>query len=301
MRASATAALLADALIGEPPARFHPTVWMGNWISAGLRRHHSRSNAASFRDGAALVAVGAAISAVLALALDAAIGTVPGILGSIARGVALKPALSLRPLLSAGRIVQAALERGELDEARRLLGMHLVSRDTSELSAAEVAGATIESIAENLNDSVVAPLLAFRLGGLAGAYAFRMINTADAMLGYRTPTLEWFGKAAARTDDVAAFIPARIAAALICCSAPVGSGSAYGAATTAIRDAGLTASPNAGWPMAAMAGALNLRLTKRSHYALNEKGRDPQPHDIGRSCRIVLTSAIVAAVITDVA
>ena len=299
MRGAALIALLADLTAGEPPERFHPTVWMGRWISGGRARRRSQSAAASFGEGAALLAGGITISAALAMAVDVAAGAAFGGFAGFARGVALKPALSLRPLLEAGRAVQSALERGQLDDARRLLARHLVSRDTSALSAAEVAGAAIESVAENLNDSVVAPLLAFRVEGLAGAYAFRMINTADAMLGYRTPELEWFGKAAARTDDLAAFIPARVAALLICCTAPVAGGAAGRAAAAALRDATKTASPNAGWPMAAMAGALGVRLTKGSHYELNADGRDPAAADIGRSCRIVALSAVLAAALVD--
>ena len=273
---------------------------MGKWITGGLARREPKSNAQTFRDGAALVAAGVVMSAAMAGAVDAAVGRMADPYAGIARGITLKPALSLRPLLSAGREVQTALEAGQLNDARRLLSTHLVSRDTRDLSAAEVAGAAIESVAENLNDSVVAPLLAFRFGGLAAAYAFRMINTADAMLGYHTTELEWFGKAAARADDVVAFIPARLAATLICCAAPGGGGSARSAAVTAVRDARLTASPNAGWPMAAMAGALGIRLTKRSHYTLNAAGRDATPQDIARSCRIVMVSAIFAAILVDI-
>lgn len=299
MRSSALIALLADLTVGEPADLFHPTIWMGRWIAAGRARRRSSGASASFGEGALLLAGGIAISAALAAAVDVAAGAVFDGFTGVARGVALKPALSLRPLLAAGRAVQSALDRGALDDARRLLARHLVSRDTSTLSAAEVAGAAIESVAENLNDSVVAPLLAFRVGGLAGAYAFRMINTADAMLGYRTPELEWFGKAAARTDDLAAFIPARVAALLICCTAPVAGGATGRAVGTALRDAAKTTSPNAGWPMAAMAGALGVRLTKRSCYALNAEGRDPAAADIGRSCRIVALSAVLAAALVD--
>ena len=142
--------------------------------------------------------------------------------------MALKPALSLAPLIEAATDVQRALQRGHLIEARRLLGWHLVSRNTNDLSPAEVAGAAIESVAENLSDSVVAPLIAFRVGGLAGAYAYRMLNTADAMLGYHTPELEWFGKAAARADDIVNLLPSRVTAGLICCTARIGRGSPDG-------------------------------------------------------------------------
>jgi adenosylcobinamide-phosphate synthase len=256
-----------------------------------------------------VVGVGVAVAAASGALLDTGIACVAFPWKTLLRGVALKPALSLRPLLAAARAVQEALERQDLAEARRLLGYHLVSRDTSDLTASEVAGATIESVAENLNDSVVAPLLAFRLGGLPAAYAYRLINTADAMFGYHTEELEWFGKFAARTDDVVGFLPARLSALLIACAAPLGTrhplhgATAWDAARGALRmawsDAHHTASPNAGWPMAAMAGALGVRLTKRDVYVLNAPARAPRATDIAHAVRIVAGAAVLIALSLD--
>jgi adenosylcobinamide-phosphate synthase len=126
-----------------------------------------------------------------------------------------------------------------------------------------------------------------------------MVNTADAMLGYRTAELEWFGKTAARIDDVANFVPARCAAALVACCAPLGLGSPHRAISAGFADGGNTASPNAGWPMAAMAGALDVRLTKRDCYVLNAGGREPTSSDIRRACRIVAGAAVLAATLVD--
>jgi adenosylcobinamide-phosphate synthase len=296
---SAIAALVADLIIGEPPEALHPVIWMGRWLAAGRERRTSRVPSTSLMEGALVVAGGVAATAAMAFAFDAVLRRTSARTLPMLRGLALKPALSLRPLLAAATNVQRALESHQLDDARRLLGRHLVSRDTSELSTGEVAGAAIESVAENLSDSVVAPLLAFRTGGLTGAYAYRMINTADAMFGYRTPQLEWFGKTAARTDDILNVIPARVTAALICCAAFAGAGSSRRAVSVAIRGATRTASPNAGWPMAAMAGALGVHLTKRDHYSLNDGGRSPIHADIGRACRIAMTAAVAAALAVD--
>jgi adenosylcobinamide-phosphate synthase len=276
-RGAAVVALLADTLLGEPPAAVHPTVWLGHFITAGRRHLAGGAGGAAVTLGAALVAGGAAAM------LDAVIGN-----RSIARGLALKPALALRALLDAGMVVEQALAANDLPKARRLLAEHLVSRDTTSLCRADVAGAAISSLAENLNDSVVAPLLAFRLGGLAGAYAYRAINTADAMLGYRTPELEWFGKTAAHADDVLSWIPARLSALLIAVAAPR-------AALRAVRnDAHRTPSPNGGYPMAAMAGALGVALRKPGVYTLNPAGRDPTAADIGRARHIVAGAAALA-------
>jgi adenosylcobinamide-phosphate synthase len=272
---------------------------MGRWISRGRERRTSRAPSRSLIEGALLVASGTVLVATVGAAIDALLRGAPSPLRSALRGLALKPALSLAPLVTAATQVQRALQRGHLVEARRLLGWHLVSRDTTDLSRAEVAGAAIESVAENLSDSIVAPLMAFRVGGLAGAYAYRMLNTADAMLGYHTRELEWFGKAAARADDVVNLLPSRVTAGLICCTARIGRGSPTAALRIVLRDADRTASPNAGWPMAAMAGALGLHLTKRGHYSLNDLGRPARPADIGRACRIVLASAALAALAAD--
>ncbi len=295
-RGAALAALGADLLLGEPPAAVHPTVLMGWWISLARRSRRASTPLGSLAEGALWCASGAAASALAARAVERAAGRLPR-LRAVARGAALKPALSLRALLSAGRQVEDALRRGDLAEARRLLAWHLVSRDTSALTSAEVAGAAIESLAENLGDGVVAPLLAFRAGGLGGAYLHRFANTADAMLGYRTAELEWFGKAPARADDLLNWVPARASALLVAAAAPLGGGSPRAALRAAVRDAALTPSPNAGWPMAAMAGALGVRLDKRGAYRLNPAGRAPGADDVRRARGIVAGAGLLAGVV----
>jgi adenosylcobinamide-phosphate synthase len=299
MRTSAVNALLVDLIAGEPPSSLHPTVWMGKWIAGGRKHRISRRNASSFAEGALTVGSGALLAFVAASMLERVSGKSPRAMRDLADGLALKPALSLRPLISAAQKIRRALERDELDRARLLLARHLVSRDTSQLSEDEVAGAAIESVAENLSDSVVAPLMAYRFGGLSAAYTYRFLNTADAMLGYRTPELEWFGKAAARADDAANFIPARVTALLVAACASAGEGSPSHALRVARRDAHRTDSPNAGWPMSAMAGALDIRLTKRGQYVLNNHGYTPIPRDIARCCRIALAASACAAILVD--
>jgi adenosylcobinamide-phosphate synthase len=299
MRGVGLAALAIDLLAGEPPTALHPTVGMGNWIARGRTRRRSVAPRASFTEGAMVVAGGAAIVGSLAFAADWALRALPAPMQLAARGAALKPSLSLRALLEAAADVERALEAGHLDRARNRLSWHLVSRDTSKLDASGVAAAAIESVAENFNDGVVAPLMANRIAGLGGAYVFRFINTADAMLGYRTPELEWFGKAAARLDDALAFAPARCAALLIGCAAFLTGDSAKGALLAVLNDADRTASPNAGWPMAAMAGALGVRLEKHGHYRLNAPARAPRARDIRRARRIVFVASSLAALAVD--
>jgi adenosylcobinamide-phosphate synthase len=299
--AAAAVALAADLAWGEPPAALHPTVWMGRWIGAGRARRTGRGDAAAFAEGLAWTAAGAAMAWGAARLLDRAASHLPRPLAAVAAGVALKPALSLRALLGAAREVETALAGDDLAEARRLLAWHLVSRGTESLDASEVAGAAIESIAENLGDGLVGPLLYHRVGGLAGAYLHRFVNTADAMLGYRTPELEWYGKAAARADDAMNLAPSRISALCIALAAPAGGGDVAGALRVALRDGGRTASPNAGWPMAAMAGALGVRLDKRGAYTLNGGARSATADDLRRARRIVAAAAGIAAVLVAAA
>ncbi|MFD1733475.1 adenosylcobinamide-phosphate synthase CbiB [Deinococcus malanensis] len=254
---SRRALLLAVALdaLGEPPSGWHPVVWMGHYLSWARRRWRATTPAGQLREGAASLALGVGMAGSAGLLASRGPWWV--------QGAALKPLLARTALFGAVGEVRAALSRDDLNEARRLLAWHLVSRDTSQLSAAEVAGAAIESLAENLSDSVVAPLLAFRLGGLPLAAAYRLCNTADAMWGYRTPELEWAGKTAAHADDLLNLTPARLTA--VCTLlATCGSGTREWA-----RDRRRTSSPNAGHPMSAFAGALGVRLDKRGVYVLN--------------------------------
>jgi adenosylcobinamide-phosphate synthase len=292
-------ALAIDLLFGEPPAELHPTVWLGHCLGAGRRHRASHTPAASLIEGALLVGGTALIAAAAGLAIDRVLTHLPRARRPLARGLALKPALALRALLGAASEVEGALRAGDLPDARRLLGYHLVSRPTASLSAADVASATISSLAENLNDSVVAPILAYRVGGLGAAYAYRAINTADAMFGYRTPELEWFGKAAARTDDVINWVPARLTALLVAAAALAVGGSPRVALATARADARRCPSPNGGWPMAAAAGALGVVLTKHGAYTLNADGRAPRADDIGRARLLVAVAATIAAVAAE--
>ena len=300
-----------DLVGGEPPTSLHPTVWMGRGLGRvrDVHRTRPRSRLESLTMGMATMAGGVAMSVAFGALLERCLRRVGPSARATLGGVLLKPALSLRALVAAGGEVEGLLRIGDLDGARRALSWHLVSRETSRLTAAEVAGATIESLAENLSDSFVGPVIADMVGGLPAAYAYRFINTADAMLGYRTPELEWLGKAAARLDDAVNLVPARVSALLVALAAPVAGGSVRGALHGALSDAGRTPSPNAGWPMAAMAGALGVRLDKRASerspdaigprraprhlYILNRDGRAPTWRDVARTRRIVAGAAML--------
>jgi adenosylcobinamide-phosphate synthase len=277
------AALAVDAALGEPPARLHPVVGMGRLLSAARRRWRAQGPAAELAEGAAGVVAVVALSALCAAAGQRALGKLPRGAAVLGEAGCLSTLLALRGLGEAVEGVREALQRGDIAAARVLAARDLVSRDTSHLDASELSGAAIQSLAENLSDSVIAPLLAYAAGGLPAAAAYRALNTADAMWGYRTPELRHRGWAAARADDVTNLAPARLTALVIAARAP----RPLEALRVALHDHALAPSPNGGWPMAAMAGALGIRLVKRDSYAFNAAAPAPTAADIGRALALV--------------
>jgi adenosylcobinamide-phosphate synthase len=191
-----------------------------------------------------------------------------------------------------GKAMEASLEAGDLEAARARLP-HLCGRDPAALDAKELTRATVESIAENTSDAAVAPLFWGAVLGVPGLLAYRAVNTLDAMVGHRSPRYERFGWAAARLDDVANWLPARLTAALTVACAPVAGGSAAGALRIWRRDGAAHPSPNAGRCEASMAGALGVRLGGRNIYGnrVEERpalGDGPRPAtaDIARAVRL---------------
>jgi adenosylcobinamide-phosphate synthase len=256
---------------------------MGNLLAALRRRSRAESPAGQLAEGATGVAAVVAASALTAVAAQRLLRRLPPGGALIGEAGVLSTLLALRGLRVAVQGVRDALEAGDLDDARARAARDLVSRDTSELESGELAGAAIQSLAENLSDSVVAPLLAYALGGLPAAAAYRALNTADAVWGYRTPEYLHRGRAAARADDLVNLIPARVTALYIAARSPQ-RGAALRAAA---REHGLAPSPNGGWPMAAMAGGLGVRLTKRGSYSFNAAAPAPGAADIGRALGVV--------------
>jgi adenosylcobinamide-phosphate synthase len=299
-------ALLIDRYLGEPPFRLHPVVWMGNYLGwLGKRIAPSAGDSKSpdiprFTAGALAWCLGAAMSFTAACAITAFAHRLPAWIAVPLLALALKPMLAWRMLHDEVLAVESALAQS-LDAGRARLS-RLVSRDVSRLSEGEVRESAIESLAENLNDSLVAPIFWFVLLGLPGAAVYRFANTADAMWGYRGERegrdWEWAGKWAARADDALSWIPARLTAALLLLvspSLPLRWRAGVGATPRAIRQQSqLTPSPNSGWPMAAMALLLNIRLAKPGVYTLNPAGREPSAADTRRA--IVLATRAVFAV-----
>jgi len=290
-------ALLVDVLLGDPPNRFHPTAWMGSLLAFLSRFRPHRHPAAECLYGGVMLLVGLALVGGIGWLLTTLFTFLPAPLRWLATALVLKTTFSLRGLDRAAGEVQAALESNNLPQARRSLAWHLVSRDTSQLTASQVAAATIESLAENASDSLVAPLLFYAIGGLPLALAYRLANTADAMFGYHDPDREWFGKIPARLDDVLNLLPARLTGLLLVVAAGLSGQSARQAWRIVWRDARLTASPNAGVPMSAMAGALSVQLEKIGHYRLGAGLNLPQTTDLRRARRVYAVTAALAALL----
>lgn len=300
LEAAGLALLLAmaiDLVFGDPPNRYHPVAWMGSYIRVWGSRIPKAGESRRFLFGLMLLISGMIIFSVPLWGLSTLISGHPSI-QIIITAVLLKPVFSLGGLLESGKAAADALQRGDLSEGRRLTSFHLVSRPTSDLDEGYVSSAVVESLAENVSDSIVAPLLAFTLGGLPGAWAYRFVNTADAMIGYHTAPYEFFGKSTAICDDVLNYIPSRLSGIMICLAAMITREDWRGAWRIMVRDHALTASPNAGWPMSAAAGALRVRLEKRAHYTLNPGLELPCAKDIARARRLVLVSALLWAAVS---
>jgi len=288
-------AFVIDRVLGEPAGAWHPVVWMGRYLTAAGRRFAPRSDGhgqvdpGAFAWGAAFWCLGAFVIVGLAMASQSLLLAGPGWLAVVGLAMLLKPMFAWAMLRGEVRAVEAAL--AESVPAGRARLSHLCSRDVNGFDAGQVRETAIESLAENLNDSVVAPLFWFVLFGLPGAALYRYANTADAMWGYMGMRgghdWTWAGKWAARADDVLSWLPARLTTVLLW-------------AMTARRfswrvlrrEAGRTPSPNGGWPMAAMALALGVRLGKPGVYALNADGASPGPQDTARAIRLAARTVL---------
>lgn len=274
---------------------------------AGFGAFAKRVEQATYRDSKAPGVVYTGVLAGSAVAVGIAaerVGRRHPVLRVLTTATATWIALGAKSLASEGASMGRELDSGDVDAARRRLP-NLCGRDPQALDATALARATVESVAENTSDAVVAPLLWGALFGVPGLLGYRAVNTLDAMVGHRSPRYRQFGWASARLDDVANLIPARAAAALTVAGAPVVGGSAQGAWHAWQRDAAAHPSPNAGRVEAAFAGALEIRLGGRTVYAhgVEERpvlgtGRSP---DAGHVTRAVELSRVVGLLAGGVA
>lgn len=293
LRATVIAAAAAlDAVAGEPADRFHAVSWLGRMIGALERRRPIGDPTRETVYGVGMTTAVVATAGIAGLGVQRSLERLPLALHVPLTVLALQPAFALRGLVEAGQTVRDALDR-DRDEARAEL-LALVSRDR-ELDEPHIVSAAVESLAENITDSVTSPLLAYALGGLPGAYAYRAVNTLDAMVGYRGE-YEYVGKAAARLDDVANYVPARLTGLLLCLVAAIeGRG---GAALHWLRRARhASASPNKMWTIAPMAGLLGVQVEKPGTYRVGPAEKLPTPEAIDHAVTVTWRTGALAAAI----
>jgi adenosylcobinamide-phosphate synthase len=295
----------ADLAWGDP-VRGHPVAGFGRVAAWLERRCYADSRARGAAYALALVA-----GVVTAGATAERAARRSPVLEAVVVAAATWAVLGGRSLVAEAGAMSALIGADDVPTARRRLA-HLCSRDATALGPQELARASLESVAENTSDAVVAPLLWGAVAGVPGLLGYRALNTLDAMVGYRSPRYLKFGWAAARLDDLANWVPARVAAALATGAAPVVEGSPRGAWTVWQRDAGAHPSPNAGPVEGAFAGALGVRLGGSNAYAgdygagaaeavehrgVLDGGRPATPGDLPRGSRLSLAVGAAAALV----
>ncbi len=302
-------ALLLDLLLGDPPWLWrrvpHPVVWIGRavaWFERAWRpeRQEARAN---LQAGAVLTLALVLAAALAGLLVHLLAGGGPG--GALVVGALAFPLFAWRSLVEHVRAVREALRRS-LPEAR-LAVARIVGRDPAAMDRHAVARAAIESLAENFADGVVAPWFWMLPFGLPGLFVYKTVNTLDSTIGYTTPRHRYFGRVAARLDDVMNWVPARVAAMLIVLATLFVPKARPGPAVRVIRrHARRHRSPNAGWPEAAVAGALGLRLSGPRVYHgivavepwIGEGRREAEPEDIDRALELVGTAQVLLLAVT---
>jgi adenosylcobinamide-phosphate synthase len=298
------AALALDAFAGDPPWLPHPVVLIGRAISWGEHRLRSGRPRTDFLNGLVLAACVTTLAAGAAWVTIALCGLASHWLSPIVAVLVAWTTLAMRGLDDAAKAVELNLRREDEDAARSAMPA-LVGRDPDKLDRAGMICATVESVAENLSDGIIAPLLFLFVGGPVAAMAYKAINTLDSMIGYRDERYLYFGRGAARIDDVANYIPARLSAVCIASASAFTMGRPRTALRTCLADARKHLSPNAGFPESAMAGVLGVQLggdaiygDEVEHHAVLGIGeRAPTVEDIA-SARSILRFATAIAFVS---
>lgn len=298
-------ALLIDAVFGWPDAIYrrigHPVTWLGALISAldrGLNRQGTN------RRLRGVLAFGVTVGAAALPAILITLVLPSGWIGALVTGILAWPLVAARSMYTHVRAVEVPLRANDLPAARYAVSM-IVGRDPSQLDSAGVARASLESLAENTSDGIIAPLFWGAVLGLPGIAAYKAINTLDSMIGHKTPRFQDFGWFSARTDDWVNLPASRLTGLLFA----LASSAPRRAISVMLRDAHAHRSPNAGWPEAAMAGALNIRLSGprvyHDHIAeepwLNATAPDPKPEDVAKGLGLYLRAVGLMAALLAIA
>ena len=301
------AGLAIDALLGDMPALFaavpHPVALAGRAIAVLDRKLNRPERGERRRRTRGIITVIVLVAAASGIGWIVHLVCRGTLVGAAVEAFAVGVLLAQRSLDQHVASVAMALRTGGLLAGRRAVS-HIVGRDPRQLDASGVARAAIESLAENFSDGVVAPVFWYLLLGLPGLFAYKTANTLDSMIGHRSPRYRAFGWAAARLDDLVNFVPARLSGFLFAAAATfAANGRPHRAVVIMLRDAKKHRSPNAGWPEAAMAGALGLALAGPRHYAegvvndpwLGDGRAQATPSDIGRALRLYRLAGLLLA------
>ena len=267
-------ALLIDFTLGDPKNKYHPTAWMGSIIAKLTPVLKNSSPVLEKIGGIFVIIIPSGIVGFLLVSLHFGIHLIePGylvvIISVIVGGFLLKSTIAIRGMEKHAIEVVNSLEKNDIESAKNKLSM-IVKRKTSNLDKDHVYSGIIESISENTVDGITGPLFYFGFFGLPGAFLYRLINTADSMLGYKTDIFRNIGWFAANSDKVLNYLPSRITAFMMILSAMILGNNWKSSFKIMIRDGNKTLSPNAGYPMAAIAGALETKFEKIGHYSLGD-------------------------------
>ena len=290
-------ALLLDFLIGDPKTKYHPTAWIGKLIAVLVPFTRNNSPKKELFGGILIVFAVVAIVSTLLVALDLGISLltidIVSLVVSIAVGsILLKTTIAIRGMQKHALSVVDALEKDDLDSARNHLSM-IVKRNTKHLDKNHISSAVLESVSENTVDGITGPLFYYAIFGLPGAFVYRAINTIDSMVGYKTSlfrNIGWFG---ANCDTILNYIPSRLTGLVMILSALILGYNWKESFYIMRRDGKKLESPNAGFPIAALAGALGTKLEKINYYAVGDGNIEFTKSHIISAIRLMKVSSIL--------
>ena len=296
-------ALLLDFLVGDPKTKYHPTAWIGKLIASLVPFTKSNSVRKELIGGILLVSVIVVTVCTVLVVLDIGISLltidIVSLIVSIAVGsILLKTTIAIRGMQKHALAVVDAVEKGDLGSARNHLSM-IVKRDTKNLDKNHILSGVLESVSENTVDGITGPLFYYAIFGLPGAFVYRAINTVDSMVGYKTTLFKnvgWFG---AKCDTVLNYAPSRLTGLVMILGALILGYNWKESLYIMKRDSGKLESPNAGFPMAALAGALGTRLEKMNYYTIGNGSIEfTKSHIISAVTLMKVSSILFCGIIT---
>lgn len=290
-------ALVLDFLLGDPKNKFHPTAWMGSLLAKLTPIFKNPSKNLEKAGGVILIIISSGIVGSLLILMNVGINFIPvdylsALVSIIIAGILLKTTIAIRGMEKHAWAVVNALETNDISLARDNLS-RIVKRNTTDLDKNHVYSGVVESISENTVDGVTGPLFYFGFFGLLGAFLYRLVNTADSMIGYKTDLFRNIGWFAANCDKVLNYLPARLTGLTMIFSAMILGNDWKKSYKIMKRDGNKTSSPNAGYPMAAIAGALGTKFEKIDHYSLGDGKVSISREDVKSTIALMKVTSII--------